>query len=208
MSTCLSDPPNYKGGTLGIPKERPSTWDTWRYSHCRPLVVEGILSAYSNGGPDLWPALAFFTAASKSTGRILMTQFWFGLRSNASRHCHLGVFFWGWKKNKQIPKTCFEWTNFPPSKWGVVDFMFETPYPKFHLVGGWTNPSEKYARQIGSFPQGGVKTKNIWNHHLGMHYLLEDQIPWNYIPATFAWSLIPHKMIQSTNLKWSARQFG
>ena len=22
------------------------------------------------------------------------------------------------------------------------------------LVGGWTNPSEKYARQIGSFPQG------------------------------------------------------
>ena len=22
------------------------------------------------------------------------------------------------------------------------------------LVGGWTNPIEKYARQIGSFPQG------------------------------------------------------
>ena len=25
---------------------------------------------------------------------------------------------------------------------------------KSKLVGGWTNPSEKYARQIGSFPQG------------------------------------------------------
>ena len=25
------------------------------------------------------------------------------------------------------------------------------------LVGGWTNPSEKYARQIGSFPQGENK---------------------------------------------------
>ena len=25
------------------------------------------------------------------------------------------------------------------------------------LVGGWTNPSEKYARQIGSFPQVAVK---------------------------------------------------
>ena len=24
---------------------------------------------------------------------------------------------------------------------------------KLQLVGGWTNPSEKYARQIGSFPQ-------------------------------------------------------
>ena len=25
---------------------------------------------------------------------------------------------------------------------------------KHYLVGGWTNPSEKYAHQIGSFPQG------------------------------------------------------
>ena len=33
------------------------------------------------------------------------------------------------------------------------------------LVGGWTNPFEKYARQIGSFPQGsGWTKKNIWNH--------------------------------------------
>ena len=34
------------------------------------------------------------------------------------------------------------------------------------LVGGWTNPSEKYARQIGNLPQIGVNIKNIWNHHL------------------------------------------
>ena len=30
------------------------------------------------------------------------------------------------------------------------------------LVGGWTNPFEKYGRQIGSFPQIGVKIKNTW----------------------------------------------
>ena len=31
------------------------------------------------------------------------------------------------------------------------------------LVGGWTNSSEKHARQIGSFPQIlGVKIKNMW----------------------------------------------
>ena len=30
-----------------------------------------------------------------------------------------------------------------------------------HLVGGWTNPSEKYARQIVWFPQIGVKIKHI-----------------------------------------------
>ena len=34
------------------------------------------------------------------------------------------------------------------------------------LVGGWTNPIEKYARQIGSFSQVGVKMKNHWNHYL------------------------------------------
>ena len=33
------------------------------------------------------------------------------------------------------------------------------------LVGGWTNPFEKYARQIGSFPQG-VKLKHLCSHHL------------------------------------------
>ena len=31
------------------------------------------------------------------------------------------------------------------------------------LVGEF-NPFEKYARQIGSFPQVGGKIKNIWNH--------------------------------------------
>ena len=35
-----------------------------------------------------------------------------------------------------------------------------------NVVGGWTNPFEKYARQLGSFPQVRVKLKNIWNHHL------------------------------------------
>ena len=36
---------------------------------------------------------------------------------------------------------------------------------KTMLVGGWTNPSEKYARQIGSSsPIFGVKIKDSWNH--------------------------------------------
>ncbi len=33
-------------------------------------------------------------------------------------------------------------------------------------TGWWLNhPFQKYARQNGSFPQIGVKIKNIWNHH-------------------------------------------
>ena len=37
------------------------------------------------------------------------------------------------------------------------------------LVGGF-NPIEKYARQFGSFPQVGVKIKNISNHHLACDF--------------------------------------
>ena len=33
-------------------------------------------------------------------------------------------------------------------------------HPKYKLVGGF-NPSEKYARQIGSFLQVGVKKKSL-----------------------------------------------
>ena len=44
--------------------------------------------------------------------------------------------------------------------WEIVE-MHSSLYP----VGGWTSQSEKYARQIGSFFQGGVKIRNIWNHH-------------------------------------------
>ena len=35
---------------------------------------------------------------------------------------------------------------------------------KMNLVDGWTNPFEKYARQIGSFAQVRLDMKNVWNH--------------------------------------------
>ena len=49
--------------------------------------------------------------------------------------------------------------------------MFELlkPGTKKHVAGvkpvGGFNPFEKYDRQIGSFPQVGLKLKNSWNHH-------------------------------------------
>ena len=30
------------------------------------------------------------------------------------------------------------------------------------LGGGWTNPSEKYYREIGNLPQIGMNIKNVW----------------------------------------------
>ena len=41
-------------------------------------------------------------------------------------------------------------------------FRESPPKEHNHLVGGWTSPSEKYARQIGSFPQVGLNIKNLW----------------------------------------------
>ena len=36
----------------------------------------------------------------------------------------------------------------------------------YFLVGGWTNPSEKYSSNWMTSPIFGVKIKNIWNHNL------------------------------------------
>ena len=47
----------------------------------------------------------------------------------------------------------------------LAEVFKQLMFIKTYLVGGF-NPSEKYARQIGNLPQIGLKTKNIWNHHL------------------------------------------
>ena len=49
------------------------------------------------------------------------------------------------------------------------------------LVGGWTNPSEKYARQIGSWiPRDrGENSKNLWVATNQLSYILAK---W-YIPS-------------------------
>ena len=49
--------------------------------------------------------------------------------------------------------------------WVTFSHRF-SEYISMVLVGGWTNPLEKYAREFGSFSQVGVKVKKVWNHHL------------------------------------------
>ena len=47
---------------------------------------------------------------------------------------------------------------------------------RYLLLGGFFNhPSEKYARQIGSFPQVGMNIKNVWNHQPAFLRLLQDE---------------------------------
>ncbi len=49
-----------------------------------------------------------------------------------------------------------------------MNVLIQKNPPGQHNQVGSFNPFEKYACQIGSFPQIGVKIKNIWNHHLVM----------------------------------------
>ncbi len=64
---------------------------------------------------------------------------------------------WHWSKNL-VQKPIITMEEFPSSR---------SDLPRF---GGWTNPSEKYARQNGNLPQvSGWKFQKMfeWNHHLG-----------------------------------------
>ena len=86
-------------------------------------------------------------------------------------HPHFSsVMIWRW--NHQIPQQfTAEQVFFSYSS----EFRMKvTPYFKtmnhLFLLGGWTNPSEKYDRQIGSFPQGsGVKIKNWFKPPASFH---------------------------------------
>ncbi len=42
---------------------------------------------------------------------------------------------------------------------------------KSHLVGGWTTHLKNIS-QNGNLPQIGVKIKNVWNHHLDIHWCI------------------------------------
>ena len=48
------------------------------------------------------------------------------------------------------------------------------------LVGGWTNPFEKYESKWESSPKFGVKIKNVWNHHpVHLHCFTKKSIDLN-----------------------------
>ena len=53
------------------------------------------------------------------------------------------------------------------------------------LVGGWTNPSEKYSSKWESFPNKGEKNSNIWNHHLARHDMNDSSIKFHQKLTSF-----------------------
>ena len=101
--------------------------------------------------------------------------------------------FWTLKecKLKKAAQKCWWFSSWSPC-WHLVGVLLKSGIQLLHaskmsssvkvkprrqfgvamfLVGGWTNPSEKYARQNGNLPQIGMKIQNVWNHHLGFFCL-------------------------------------
>ena len=69
------------------------------------------------------------------------------------------------KGKDRLPTTIFQ--GLLLLNFGGVILQCLIRFMTFHLVGGWTNPFEKYARQIGFiFPKDRGENKNVWNHHL------------------------------------------
>ena len=56
-------------------------------------------------------------------------------------------------------------------RWTILNFQWVFFVCIYLLVGGWTNPVEKYSSKLESSPSGWKLKKNIWNHHLVYHTL-------------------------------------
>ncbi len=68
----------------------------------------------------------------------------------------------GPQNQHQLSNSCI-WTR----HFRIVGLQKPRAFLAKQITSWWFrfNPSEKYARQIGSFPQIGMKIKHIWNHH-------------------------------------------
>ncbi len=57
--------------------------------------------------------------------------------------------------------------GFAVSAWARSNMLLKKHTKNLHklTLGGGFNSFEKYASQIGSFPQVGMKIPKAWNHH-------------------------------------------
>ena len=109
-----------------------------------------------------------------------------------------GVQVMGWSSKYPFKKTYPETTWQPVAsislRWKCLLSFFDGAGPPWYLgwihflVGGWTNPSEKYDRQIGNLPQGsGWKVQKYLScHQLDVGYFLFPLLlPWlQFLPST------------------------
>ena len=76
------------------------------------------------------------------------------------------------------------------------------------LVGGWTNPSEKYDRQIGNFRQIGVKIKNSLKPPPSIYSLWPSALRGCLVHPKGRWVFSPLISEASTVYGWSVLRVG
>ena len=126
-----------------------------------PGVSLGALRIHRENLPSRWRAQDLAGDAEKCMEEIPAIISWCWVFPLSS-----GKLTWQWKSTFPNRKYIYKWWIYH----SCVRAPQCVPFHCLQLVGGF-NPSEKYARQIWSSPQVGVKIKNIWNHHLGKVFL-------------------------------------
>ena len=106
------------------------------------------------------------------------------------------------------PRTQGAYTPWLRGKGGFCDYPDETPSkfkvnpPKLFLIGGWTNPSEKYQSRWESSPNFGMKIKNVWNHHVVLAWLVcFGTNTWQYIKTN------TYTLLKLTGSPWTKMSF-
>ena len=117
-------------------------------------ILQQLIGSLSNCFQGfIYPRWLFRTSSINSIAKewsYLTSQF--DLKSWYSKSCFGVWFYHHWQSTPKNGQLLFSTSEKRVGRRFFTD-----------LVGGWTNPSEKYARQIGNLPQIGMKVKHIWN---------------------------------------------
>ena len=118
------------------------------------------LPSYYLGAP-LWPMNRIIMSIRFSYGEVVACHQFHRLCKSEMNHQNphpagLGLI---WKTRVSMQESLHEETSLSNVQWMTM-VLIKIKSMNFELVGGF-HPSEKYARQIGSFPQVGLKIKNL-----------------------------------------------
>ena len=117
-----------------------------------------------------------------------------------------------WRRVENLQGCFLKWWYPTTIGFPTKDDHFEVFWGYHHLrklVGGWTNPFEKYAHQNWIISQlVGMKIKYIWNHHLvqesrhfGTILRIHWKAPWSST-ASLPLKIYGWKMIRRNLLRW------
>ncbi len=126
-----------------------------------PQIIHLFIGFPINSKPSIWGVFPLFLVQHPifTASKISMSSTSYSPRFLATV-CVL-TFRCSWSRVAPWSAATQSFTWRVPRSGAMMMVVFK-PY----LVGGWTNPSEKYESKWESSPIFGVKIKNIWNHHL------------------------------------------